>query len=76
MRGSFWVRVSDEVRAKGLGMAGLNERAGQWVAQVANLRVHGTHGEVVADRLAGERPLLGTCTSTLGTTVPSTACAG
>lgn len=59
VRGNFFVRVAPELRVRELDLAGLNERAGRWVAEVANLRVHGTHGEVVSERLAREIPLLG-----------------
>jgi transposase len=58
VRGNLWVRVAHEVDAGTLGLAELNERAMSWVSEVANARIHGTHGEVVARRLAEERPLL------------------
>ncbi len=59
LRQNFWVRVAKEVATKQLDLAGLNERAREWVANVANVRVHGTHGEVVLKRFAEEEPLLG-----------------
>jgi hypothetical protein len=59
VRGNFWVRVGEEVRAGRLELAGLNGRASEWVEIVANRRVHGTHGQVVAERYAEEAPLLG-----------------
>ncbi|MHB1340100.1 MAG: IS21 family transposase [Bellilinea sp.] len=59
VRGNFWVRVGEEVRAGRLELAGLNERASEWVEGVANRRVHGTHGQVVAERYAEEAALLG-----------------
>lgn len=59
VRGNFWVRVAGEVASGKLGLAGLNERAREWVECVANERVHGTHGEVVAERYAEEEPALG-----------------
>jgi transposase len=59
VRGNFWVRVSQEVVSGELGLAELNERACQWLTEVANVRVHGTHAEVVAKRYAQEEPLLG-----------------
>lgn len=58
VRQNFWVRVSDEVKNKQLVLAGLNQRAQDWVATVANVRVHGTHGQVVQERYAAEEPLL------------------
>lgn len=36
----------------------LNQLAEQWLRQEADARVHGTHGEVVAERFARERPHL------------------
>lgn len=59
VRQNFWVRVAAAVEAKQMLLPELNERARQWVANVANLRVHGTHGEVVLKRFAEEEPLLG-----------------
>jgi len=59
VRGNFWVRVSEEVRSGKLELPGLNGRAREWTEGVANQRVHGTHGEVVAKRYAEEEPLLG-----------------
>jgi transposase len=59
VRENFWVRVSHEVAAGTLDLLGLNERAREWAREVANQRVHGTHGEVVAKRLAEELPRLG-----------------
>lgn len=59
IRENFWVRVAAEVAAGTLDLPGLNERAAAWVATVAHPRVHGTHGEIVADRLVRERPHLG-----------------
>lgn len=37
----------------------LNQQAGQWLRTEADLRVHGTVKEVVADRFAREKPALG-----------------
>lgn len=59
VRQNFWVRVAPEIKAGSLDLAGLNERGWTWTAEVAHPRVHGTHGEVVAQRLAQEQPLLG-----------------
>jgi transposase len=59
VRQNFWVRVGAEVEAKRMFLPELNERALQWAGNVANLRVHGTHGEVVLKRFAEEEPLLG-----------------
>lgn len=59
VRENFWVRVAHEVAAATLDLVGLNERAKAWAEGVANQRIHGTHGEVVAKRLADELPLLG-----------------
>lgn len=59
VRGNFWVRVSAEVHSGRLELAGLNERASEWVETVANGRVHGTHGQVVRERYAEEAVLLG-----------------
>ena len=58
IRGNFWVRVAHAVKTGNLELAGLNECAVSWVSEVANARVHGTHGEVVARRLDEERPFL------------------
>lgn len=60
VRQNFWVRVAGEVASKQMDLVRLNERAAEWVANVANIRVHGTHGEVVLKRFAEEQPLLGT----------------
>jgi len=62
VRANFWVRVSHTVANGQLDRAGLNEQAKRWAAEVANVRVHGTHGEVVAQRLAAEQPFLGKLT--------------
>jgi transposase len=59
VRQNFWVRVAAEVEAKRLFLPGLNLRAREWTERVANVRVHGTHGEVVLKRYAEEEPLLG-----------------
>ncbi len=59
VRQNFWVRVSPEVESRRLLLPGLNQRAKAWVEQVADARVHGTHGEVVGKRYAEEAPLLG-----------------
>jgi transposase len=59
VRQNFWVRVVAEVQAKRLCLPGLNWRAQEWTQGVANLRVHGTHGQVVLQRYAEEEPLLG-----------------
>ncbi len=60
VRDNFWPRVVTEVRAGTLDLTGLNARAVHWVETVALPRVHGTTHAVVAERLAEERPLLGT----------------
>lgn len=59
VRQNFWVRVAAEVERKELELDGLNGRATGWVGNVANVRVHGTHGEVVNVRYAEETPFLG-----------------
>jgi len=59
LRQNFWVRVAHDVMTGQLDLAGLNGQVQVWVEQIANLRVHGTHGEVVAARYAAEKPLLG-----------------
>jgi transposase len=59
VRQNFWVRVASEVAAGTLDLAGLNGRAQAWVTEVANVRVHGTHGEVVWARYQAEREQLG-----------------
>jgi len=59
VRQNFWVRVGHEVRAGTLDLAGLNRRARAWSEQIANQRVHGTHGAVVWDRYQEEAPVLG-----------------
>lgn len=59
VRQNFWVRVGEEVRSGRLELPGLNGRAREWTEGVANQRVHGTHGEVVAKRYAEEASLLG-----------------
>ncbi len=59
MRQNFRVRVQAEVAARTLGLSGLNVRARAWTEGVANLRVHGTHGEIVFTRYLEEAPLLG-----------------
>lgn len=58
LRQNFWVRVAPEVQAGTLDLAGLQRRVLDWIATVAHPRIHGTHGEVVAVRLARELPLL------------------
>jgi transposase len=60
VRQNFWVRVAPAVASKELDLAGLNGRAADWAATVANVRVHGTHGAVIQTRYAEEFPLLGT----------------
>lgn len=59
VRQNFWVRVGAAVERKELELGGLNGRANEWVGEVANVRVHGTHGEVVSVRYAEEVPYLG-----------------
>lgn len=59
IRQNFWVRVANEVAAGRVELEGLNERAKQWVETVANVRVHGTHGEVVLKRFREEEEALG-----------------
>jgi transposase len=56
---NFWVRGASLVARKDLALDGLNEQARSWSGGVANVRVHGTHGEVVAVRSAREAALLG-----------------
>ena len=63
VRQNFWVRVKSEVASGELELAVLNERAKEWVEKTANVRVHGTHGEVVLKRFEEEKPLLGTITA-------------
>jgi transposase len=58
VRGNFWVRVQVLIEAKQLLLPGLNQHARDWTGSVANVRVHGTHGEVVLKRYAEEEPLL------------------
>jgi transposase len=60
VRQNFWVRVKSEVASGELELAALNERAKEWVEKIANVRVHGTHGEVVLKRFEEEKSLLGT----------------
>jgi transposase len=60
VRQNFWVRVAPAVASKALDLSGLNVRAAEWTETVANVRVHGTHGEVIQARYAEEFPLLGT----------------
>jgi transposase len=60
VRQNFWVRVAEAVARRELDLGGLNGRAREWARTVANARVHGTHGEVVAARYAAEAPFLGT----------------
>jgi transposase len=59
VRENFWVRVAAEIAAGTLALRGLNARATAWADEVANQRVHGTHGEVVWTRYRTEAPLLG-----------------
>ena len=59
VRQNFWVRVAAEVERGELELDGLNGRAKGWVSEVANVRVHGTHGEVVSVRYAEEVSYLG-----------------
>lgn len=59
VRGNFWVRVAQEIKSAALELGDLNQRAREWVEQVANARVHGTHGEVVAERYRLEEAALG-----------------
>ena len=56
VRTSFWPGLA------AADLADLNDRAREWVATVANRRVHGTTGEVPAERLPREglQPLAGT----------------
>lgn len=53
------MRVQSDVEAKRLFLPGLNLHARQWADDVANQRVHGTHGEVVLKRYLQEEPCLG-----------------
>jgi transposase len=59
VRQNFWPRVSEAVKAGELGLGALNQWANEWVERVAQQRVHGTHGEVVAERYAEEATRLG-----------------
>jgi transposase len=59
VRQNFWVRVGRRVGEKELELGELNEAARTWLDNVANCRLHGTHGELVSGRLAEERPHLG-----------------
>src|SRR5246500_4954803 len=57
LRESFWVPLSSRLTQEGLivdrGTANLAVR--RWLREVANARVHGTTGEIPAERLAIER---------------------
>jgi len=59
VRQNFWVRVKGEVARGELELAALNEHVKEWMERTANVRLHGTHGEVVLKRLEEEKPLLG-----------------
>jgi transposase len=55
VRGNFWPGLSY------IDLADLNRQAQQWLAEIANARVHGTTGQVPWEQLAAEhlRPLHG-----------------
>src|SRR3954463_5465174 len=57
LRGSFYVPLASRLAQEGLVVdrETANVAAGRWLREVANLRVHGTTGEIPAERLAIER---------------------
>jgi hypothetical protein len=57
LRQSFYVPFASRLAQEGLivDRETANLAAGRWLREVANTRVHGTTGEVPAERLAGER---------------------
>ncbi len=60
LRGSFYVPLASQFRADGLKVDRdtANARVGTWLREIANVRVHGTAGEVPAVRLELERERL------------------
>lgn len=60
LRGSFYIPLASQLRADGLKVDRdtANARAGTWLREVANARVHGTTGEVPLVRLELERERL------------------
>jgi transposase len=61
LRGGFWVPLASRMADEGVvvDQAAANLAVGRWLREVANARVHATTGEVPADRLEAERPVLG-----------------
>src|SRR5215210_191280 len=57
LRGSFYVPLASRLAQEGLVVdrETANVAAGRWLREVANARVHGTTGEVPAERLLTER---------------------
>jgi len=57
LKGSFWVPFVASMRQLGLApdKHAANAAVSRWLREVANLRVHGTTGEIPAERLATER---------------------
>jgi hypothetical protein len=57
LRHSFYVPLASRLAQEGLivDRETANIAASRWLREVANARVHGTTGEVPAERLAGER---------------------
>lgn len=58
LRQKFWIRVAPAVQAGTLELAGLQTRVWELITTVVHPLFHGTHDEVVAERLASELPLL------------------
>ena len=60
LRHSFYVPLASRLAQEGLivDRETANLAVGRWLREVANLRVHGTTGEVPAERLAIERTQL------------------
>jgi transposase len=57
LRHSFYVPLASRLAQEGLivDRETANLRVGRWLREVANVRVHGTTGEIPAERLAQER---------------------
>ena len=57
LRQSFYVPLASRLAQEGLivDRETANLAVGRWLREVANLRVHGTTGEIPAERLAMER---------------------
>ena len=60
LRGSFYIPLASQLRPEGLKVDRdtANARAGTWLREVANARVHATTGEVPLVRLELERERL------------------